>query len=213
MSALIFTAASSSMAADLAACVEHFRKYVGRDFPVSLKTYDAYVPYAADYTEDIAQKSRAQPEFKQAIWDYLALAVDAERVEDGRTVLRTYAPALSRIEAQYKLDPETVVAFFGVETNYGKIMGKYPVIDATLSRACLKPDNDERRKQLFAALWLVQEGHVQASDFRGSWAGAFGMTQFMPGTFVDNMADMDEDGKSDIVHSSFKGVFKSVIAW
>ena len=195
-------AASSAFSADLANCIARFRNDVGRDFPVTLETYNTYVSQATDYTEEIAQKSAAQPEFRQAIWDYLALAVDAERIEDGKTVLKNQRDALTKIAQRYSVDPETVVAFFGVETNYGKVMGKYPVIDATLSRACLRPENEERRKQLFAALWLVQAGHVRADDFKGSWAGAFGMTQFMPATFVDNMADIDEDGHSDIIHST-----------
>ena len=198
----IALAPSSVVAADLSACIAQFRQELGRGSAVHLETYDRYVPIASDLTAEIAQKSASQPEFRQAIWDYLALAVDAERIDEGRQILAEQNEALQKIQARFGVDGPTVVAFFGIETNYGKVMGKYPVIDATLSRACLKPENAERRKQLFSALWLVQEGEVKVEDFRGSWAGAFGKTQFMPATFVDNRVDMDGDGRSDIIHST-----------
>jgi glucose-6-phosphate 1-epimerase len=113
--------------------------------------------------------------------------VDPERIADGRALLASQSAALAAIDKRHGVDAATVVAVFGIETDYGRVQGRYPVVDATLSRACLNLDSTERRRNFFAALWLLQEGHVQPDNFFGSWAGAFGQTQFMPATFVAYM--------------------------
>src|SRR6185436_15094914 len=85
--------------------------------------------------------------------------------------------------------------------DYGRVGGTWPVVDATLSRACLNLKSAERKQHFFAALWLLQEGVVRREDFKGSWAGAFGMTQFMPATFARHMSDGDGGPAADIIHS------------
>ena len=91
---------------------------------------------------------------------------------------------------------------FGVETDYGRVKGRYPVtVDPTLSRACLDLGGRERKAHFFASLWLLQEGLVERDAFRGSSAGAFGMTQFMPATFVRFRDDGDGSGQPDILGS------------
>jgi glucose-6-phosphate 1-epimerase len=99
------------------------------------------------------------------------------------------------------VDPATTVAVLGIETNYGSVAGRYPVVDATLSRACLNLGSSERKQHFFDALWLLQEGTVRPETFRGSWAGAFGLTQFMPGTFRRYMRDGPDSPPADIVGS------------
>jgi lytic murein transglycosylase len=131
----------------------------------------------------------------------VALLADAQRAADGKQVLQREAASLPPIQKRYDIDAATLVAVFGVETDYGRVEGKYPVVDATLSRSCASPASKERRGQFFAALSLLQAGAVRPEEFRGSWAGAFGMTQFMPGTFVQHKADGDGDGAVDIYRS------------
>jgi membrane-bound lytic murein transglycosylase B len=93
----------------------------------------------------------------------------AQREADGPEVLLREQKALAAIEMRRGVDPYAVVAVFGVETDFGRVKGRYPVVDATLSRACLDLGNRERKAHFFASLWLLQEGLVERDAFRGSW--------------------------------------------
>jgi lytic murein transglycosylase len=183
-------------------CISRLRDALPAYPKVTPAAFDTYTRDAQDLRPVIEKASASQPEFKLPIWDYLARLVDDQRIADGRRMLALHADALAAIHKRFGVDPATVVAVFGVETDYGNVRGRYPVVDATLSRSCLKPDDAERRRHFFDALWLLQEGLVDREHFMGSWAGAFGLTQFMPGTFVEAMADGDGSGKADIVSSA-----------
>jgi lytic murein transglycosylase len=188
-------------AAGLEPCIGALRAELPRHPEVTRDTFDTYTRGVQDLRPVIEAATQSQPEFKIPIWDYLARRVDAERIAEGRELLQREAQALRGIRERQGIDGATVVAVFGVETDYGKFHGRYPVVDATLSRACLNLASSERKSHFFAALWLLQQGLVQPDEFRGSWAGAFGMTQFMPGTFIHYMDDGDGSGKPDILHS------------
>jgi len=188
-------------AAGLEPCISALRAELPRHPEVTRESFDTYTRGVQDLRPVIEAATQSQPEFKIPIWDYLARRVDAERVAEGRELLQREAQALRGIRERQGIDGATVVAVFGVETDYGKFHGRYPVVDATLSRACLNLASSERKSHFFAALWLLQQGLVQPDEFRGSWAGAFGMTQFMPGTFIHYMDDGDGSGKPDILHS------------
>ena len=194
-------AASQEPATPLAACITALRKELPAHRDVSVQTFETYTREAQDLRPVIENATRAQPEFRIPIWDYLARRVDPQRIEDGRALLQQEAPALEGIARSHRVEPAVAVAVFGIETDYGRVRGRYPVVDATLSRACLNLDSRERKQHFFDALWLLQQGVVRPEDFTGSWAGAFGMTQFMPGTFRQHMADGDGSGTPDIVHS------------
>lgn len=190
-------------ATGLAACIATLRHERPQQQPlVRVATFERYTRDATDLRGLIRAATETQPEFTLPVWDYLARLVDAQRVADGRQMLAAHAPALRAIAARRGVDAATVVAVFGVETDYGRIEGRYPVVDATLSRACLDLGSRERKRHFFAALWLLQQGLVEAESFRGSWAGAFGMTQFMPGTFIANMEAADGSARADIVGSA-----------
>lgn len=185
----------------LASCVAQLRRELSQHPDIRVETFDAHTRQANDLRPVIEAATRSQPEFELAVWDYVARLADAQREADGREVLLREARALAKIESRHGVDAATVVAVFGVETDYGRVKGRYPVVDATLSRACLDLGNRERKAHFFAALWLLQEGLVERDEFRGSWAGAFGMTQFMPATFVRYRDDGDGSGSPDILGS------------
>ena len=196
-------AAWSQDAQPFGACIDALkRERALQRPPVSVETFERFTRDAQDMRAAIRAASESQPEFKLPIWDYIARLVDRQRVDDGRKVLATQALSLRTIASRHGVDAATVVAVFGVETDYGRIEGKHRVIDATLSRACLDLQSKERKRHFFAALWLLQEGLVTPDNFRGSWAGAFGLTQFMPGTFIAAMDDGDGSGRVDIVGSA-----------
>lgn len=143
----------------------------------------------------------AQPEFKTPIWDYLAGLVDDERVADGMAMLEQHAETLARVEAEYGIDPATVVAVWGVESDFGRTFGSRPLLQSLTTLSCMGRRQDFFRGELFSTLRIVQSGDVPADKLVGSWAGAFGHTQFMPSTFRRIAVDFDGDGRRDLVGS------------
>lgn len=144
-----------------------------------------------------------QPEFTTPVWDYVAGLVDEERAEEGKQLLHKYASALHAAQTRYGVDPATVVAVWGVESDFGKSFGKRSVVQSLATLACEAPRrNDYWRKEFVAALKILDSGDIQAEEFLGSWAGAFGHTQFMPSTFLTTAVDHDGDGRRNIASSA-----------
>lgn len=141
----------------------------------------------------------AQPEFTTPVWDYLAGLVDDERISDGREQLRTHADLLARVAQRYGVDPETVVAVWGVESNFGRTFGKRPLLVSLTTLACQGRRQAFFRSELIDTLHIIQAGDVVPEALVGSWAGAFGHTQFMPSTFRRIAVDFDGDGRRDLV--------------
>lgn len=150
----------------------------------------------------ILEKLNYQPEFRQPIWDYMASLVDEQRVTEGQAKLLQHADTLQRVEQIYGVDPATVVAVWGVESNFGQNFGSYPIIQALGTLSCYGRREAFFRKEFFAALKIVQSGDISAEEFKGSWAGAFGHTQFMPTTFERLAVDFDGDGRRDLMNNT-----------
>ena len=143
----------------------------------------------------------AQPEFVTPIWDYLAALVDEERVADGRAMLTQWNEVLAEVERRYGVDAETVVAVWGVESNYGRNFGSRPLLTSLSTLSCFGRRQAFFRGEFFTTLKILQEGHVAPERLSGSWAGAFGHTQFMPSTFMRLAVDFDGDGRRDLIDS------------
>ena len=142
-----------------------------------------------------------QPEFKTPIYDYLAVLVDDERVSDGKARMREHGGALASAEARYGVDKATIAAVWGVESDFGKGFGKRPIVQSLATLSCFGRRQAYFRTELNAALKILDRGDVNPAHFNGSWAGAFGHTQFMPSTFLSTAVDMDGDGKRDVIDS------------
>lgn len=150
----------------------------------------------------VIEKLDYQPEFRMPIWDYLAGLVDEERVAEGQALLARHADTLRRVEQRYGVDPATVVAVWGVESNYGQSFGKYPLLQALGTLSCHGRRQSYFRTEFFAAMRILQAGHIAPEKLNGSWAGAFGHTQFMPSTFERLAVDFDGDGRRDLIDST-----------
>jgi lytic murein transglycosylase len=151
---------------------------------------------------DAASFLGAQPEFSTPIWDYLSGLVDDERVRDGRERMAEYRHAAIAAQSRFGVEAAAVVAVWGVESDFGNGFGWRPVIQSLATLACTpNRRQDYFRGELFSALKIVDMGDVKLEDFKGSWAGAFGNTQFMPSTFLRFGVDMDGDGRRDVVGS------------
>ena len=142
-----------------------------------------------------------QPEFKAPVWDYLAGLVDDERVADGRLELARWAAVLAEVERKFGVDRHVVVAVWGVESDYGRVMGQRPVVRSLATVSCAGHRQRFFRGELIATLRILQAGDFSPEAMVGSWAGAFGQTQFMPSTFLRLAVDFDGDGRRDIIGS------------
>jgi len=139
-----------------------------------------------------------QPEFSRPVWSYLDSAVSARRVADAKLMLARYGDVLARIEASSGVPKEILVAVWGMESDFGADSGSFNLFAALATLAYDGPRADYARPEFFAALKLYQEQHYPLSEMVGSWAGAFGQTQFTPTTFFKYAADGDGDGKIDL---------------
>ena len=152
--------------------------------------------------EKVLRLSGVQPEFKTPIWDYLGFLVDEQRVRDGQAMMRKYDSVLRAAEQRFGVNRFVIAAVWGVETDFGREAGDnfLPHALATLTCASGKR-TDFWRQQLIAALKLVSSGDLKLDELYGSWAGAFGQTQFIPTTYQSLAVDFDGDGRRDLVKS------------
>jgi membrane-bound lytic murein transglycosylase B len=164
---------------------------------ISDATFDAaFAGVTPDPT--VIAADRSQPEFTRPVWAYLDGALSSQRVAKGQQLLRQHANTLRQIEQLYGVDREILVAVWGLESNFGSIMGSKSVIRslATLAHEGRRPEF--AHDQLFAALQILQRGDITPDRMIGSWAGAMGQTQFMPTTYNTHAVDFDGDGRRDI---------------
>ena len=160
----------------------------------------------AQYDDRVRQSMLVQTTEPTYWWDDIAATTDDQRVADGRAVLERAGDTLQRIEARFGVPREVIVAIYGIETNYGPSQGRIPVLDAALSVACLRPcgnpdGNCASRERAFAAVRLVRDGRMPPQGYPGSWAAAFGRTQFVPDSYEALAVDFDGDGTANIVES------------
>jgi lytic murein transglycosylase len=142
-----------------------------------------------------------QPEFRVPIWDYLAGLVDEQRIADGRRKLQEWEATLAAAEQKFGVDRHTIVAVWGVESDFGRVMGTRPLVRSLATVACFGSRQRFFRGELIDTLKIVQSGDLRPDVLTGSWAGAFGQTQFMPSTYLRLAVDFDGDGRRDIIAS------------
>lgn len=146
----------------------------------------------------VIELDRRQPEGTLTFAQYMDRVVPDSRVDTARERLRQHETLLDEVTAEYGVPARIIVALWGVESDFGRIAGNFPVIDALATLA-----HDERRsayfrRQLLYALEIVDQGHIELDRMLGSWAGAMGQPQFMPESFASYAVDHDGDGRRDI---------------
>ena len=200
LAALIASAPAFAQDAAFTACLDGLRA-PARAAGVSEATFALHTQ-GLQPDLSVIDKLNFQPEFKTPIWDYLAALVDDERVADGQARLAQHAEVLERVAQRYGVDPATVVAVWGVESNFGQSFGSAPLVQSLGTLSCLGRRQPYFRTEFYAALRILQAGHIAPEQFKGSWAGAFGHTQFMPSTFERLAVDFDGDGRADLMNST-----------
>lgn len=158
--------------------------------------------------ERVIELDRHQPEFTQTFWSYLERRVSEARIDRGRELVREHRTLLEATQRKYGVPARYLVAFWGLETNFGDYLGSFPVIGALATLAYDDRRGEFFRAQLIDALHIVDDGHVELGNMNGSWAGAMGQLQFIPSTFRLYAVDATGDGRAD-VWRSLPDVFES----
>jgi lytic murein transglycosylase len=143
----------------------------------------------------------AQPEFTRSFWEYLDTLVSDARIETGRKLLAQHRAVFDAVEKAYGVDRHYIAAIWGVESNYSTAIGERSVVRSTATLACIGRRQDFFREEFLSALEIIARGDVRPEQLKGSWAGAFGPTQFMPTSFKRYAVDFDGDGRRDVVDS------------
>jgi len=146
----------------------------------------------------VLELDRRQPEFTLSFAEYLERVVPDRRVRQGQRLLAQHRDLLESVAARYHVQPRFIVALWGVETDFGRLTGGFPVLGALATLAWEGRRRAFFRGELLDALQILEEGHVTAAAMQGSWAGAMGQPQFMPSSFRRFAEDFDGDGRRDI---------------
>lgn len=175
---------------------------------ISQQTLDA----AFDGVRPIArviELDRKQPETTMTLGQYLDRIVSDARIDQGRQMFAEHRELLSRVSSEYGVQPEYIVALWGIETNFGKNTGGFTTVAALATLAHEGRRSDFFRKELINILRISQEEGIPPQDIKGSWAGALGQCQFMPSSFLSYAVDYNKDGKRDIWDTQ-EDVFASI---
>lgn len=199
LAAMLAGAAGPAAAAEFGSCMSTLRtEALGRG--ITAQTFDTAMK-GVEPDPTVIESMDTQPEFKTPIWDYLAVLVDDQRIADGRANIEKWKEVLERAESRFGVDRHVIVAVWGVESDYGKQAGGRPLVRSLATGACSGRRQKFFTDELMATLRILQSGDMPAEALRGSWAGAFGQTQFMPTTYQRLAVDFDGDGRRDIVGS------------
>ncbi len=150
--------------------------------------------------EKVITLDRKQPEFTTTLDSYLLKRV-LPNILKGKKKFETFKETLVPISEKYKVQPQYILALWGIETNYGAQVGKFPVIHALATLAFDGRREKFFKEELFHALRILNEGHVLLENMKGSWAGAMGQTQFMPSSYWSHAVNHEGTGSPNIWNS------------
>lgn len=197
--AVLALAPFSAQAGDFQAWLSDLRKEAARQ-GISQATINKALSNVTPIAR-VIELDRKQPEGQLTFAQYRTNIVSPARIEKGRALYRQHYDMLHSIGKKYGVQPEYIVALWGIETNYGGFTGGMKTIDALATLAHDGRRSAFFRKELINALTIIDQGHIDAGDMKGSWAGALGQNQFMPSSFLTYAVDENGDGKKDIWHT------------
>ena len=157
----------------------------------------------------VIERDRTQAELTLTFDHYVKRRLSKSFVAAGRKMMIEHAAVLDQVATKYGVDGSTLVAIWGMESNYGRFSGTWPTI-AALATLAWDPHRPALfRNELFAALEIIDRQEVRLDALKGSWAGAMGQPQFMPSSYLKYAADFDGDARRDI-WTSVADVFASI---
>lgn len=153
------------------------------------------------YDTQVIKLDRGQKSFKLSFEEFYKRRVNKALIDRGRMMHAQYAGMFERIQQDFGVPPQIIIAIWGLETGYGANSGKMDVVRslATLSYDCRRSEFFTR--ELVSALTIIENGDKVREDMRGAWAGELGQTQFLASSYLNYAVDYDRDGKRDLIRS------------
>ena len=165
---------------------------------ISQETVDEALTGLVASNPRVVELDRNQPEFTLTLASYLSRVASDARVRMGKQKLAEHRELFDQVAERYGVQPRFIAAFWAVESDFGRVQGGFSVIQALATLAFDDRRSAFFRRQLFAALQIIDEGSISAGAMKGSWAGALGQPQFLPTVFLQSAVDFDGDGRRDI---------------
>lgn len=188
--------------------LDNFRSEA-RQAGISQDTINTALGGTVEYLPSVIELDRKQPEGRMTFAEYKKKIVSQLRIDQGRAMYRKHRALLEDVSAKYGVQPQYIVALWGIETSYGKITGNFSIVNSLATLAHDGRRGEFFRGELLNALKIIDEGHITASAMKGSWAGAMGQCQFMPSSFLAYAQDYNGDGRRDIWNTQ-EDVFASM---
>ncbi len=150
------------------------------------------------FIKRVIELDRSQPEFKLTLAEYLKKVVTKNRIKKAKRKYKENYKTLKEIEKHFNVQPRFIVALWGIETDFGRVTGFFPVVSSLATLVYDGRRGSYFEKELMHALNIIKGGHIKMENMKGSWAGAMGQCQFMPSSFIKYAKDWNKDGKIDI---------------
>ena len=175
---------------------------------VSKEVINQTVKYPT-FIPSIVKSDKNQSEFKLTLDDYLNKTVNSSRIAQGKMMRKKYPTMLSRVEKKYGLQPHVVLAFWGLESNYGEVKARHKLTDAFFTLIYNGRRETFFTNQLIALMKIADKNKLDINEINGSWAGAMGHFQFIPTTLAQYGVDGNGDGRVDIIGSVGDGMYSA----
>ncbi|WP_226093518.1 lytic murein transglycosylase [Dickeya oryzae] len=191
--------------------LEQWKTEVRQDALAQGITADTFDSAFAGLTpdNDVVAATQKQPEVIVPVWTYIAQRVTPDNLAQGKTLLKQYQKVTARIEQRYQVEPPLLFAFLSIESHYGANTGNKAVVRSLATLDYYNYRRAFNRQNLIAALRMIQNGDARPDQIKGSWAGAMGMPQFIPTSYLQYAVDFDGDHHPDI-WTSFPDTLASV---
>ncbi len=198
--ATLVAAPAFAQDADFLACLQNIKtEAVRQSVPAQVvdRAFQGLMP-----DPKVVELDSRQPEFSLTYAKYIGNSISPERISKGQQMMARHRTLLGELSRDYGVSPQYLIAFWGLETNYGTYMGDFQVVRSVATLACATKRAAFFTNETVQALRILAMNHMTSQQMKGSWAGAMGNMQFMPSTFTKWAVDRDGDGKVDIWSSA-----------
>lgn len=165
--------------------------------------------HSIKFDPEVIKLDSDQPEFTKNIWDYIDNATSKQRIKKGKKLLKKYKTLFDKLEEEYGIQREIIVAIWAMESDFGRNYGKKNILRSLATLAFHGKRTDFAKEELLAALSIIQEQKLPPKQLIGSWAGAMGQPQFMPSSYLQFAVDYNKDNKIDL-WKTLPDVFASI---